>query len=138
MQSFTTQSHQRNYQGHIIFHDQKQTTHHQKQHHKILTGIVITVMALTTVITSSLLGIMTQQNQQLVQQVQTLQAQTASTHTISTQNTTPSSGEHKFKRHGKALRRVPISNRKHETHPIPSIENDDENRDNDFQVRAND
>ena len=74
MQSYTTQSHQRNYQGNVVM-PQKQKR--PSKHQKVLTGIAATVMALAVVVTGGLLGATTIHNQQLKDEVQTLRIQAA-------------------------------------------------------------
>ena len=74
MQSFTTQSHQRNYQGNVVM---PQPQKRPSKRHKVLTGITTAVMALAVVVTGGLLGATTKHNQQLKNEVQTLRVQTS-------------------------------------------------------------
>ena len=85
MKSYTTQSHQRNYQGSVVM-PQKQN--HSKKRHQLLTGIATTVMALAVAVTGGLWGATTIHNRQLKNEVQTLriQAEEVSAKTSQTQN----------------------------------------------------
>ena len=85
MQSYTTQSHQRNYQGNVVM-PQKQNR--PTKRHKILTGITTTVMALAVAITGGLLGATTIHNHQLKNEVQTLRIQSAEVSAETTQTQT--------------------------------------------------
>ncbi|MCM1404041.1 MAG: hypothetical protein NC133_00830 [Prevotella sp.] len=78
MQSFTTQSHQRNYQGNVVVENSNSAVadeHRQRQRHKILTGITMSVMALAVAVTSSLLGATALHNRQLKSQIHQLERQ---------------------------------------------------------------
>jgi len=76
MQTFTTQSHQRNYQGNVVVETSDYQARLKKKRNKILSGITTAVMALAIIATSGLLGATTIHNQQLKHQVKTLQTQT--------------------------------------------------------------
>lgn len=73
MQSFTTQSHQRNYQGNVVMPQPQARTTHKR--HKILTGITTTIMALAIAVTGGLWGATAIHNQKLKNEVQTLRVQ---------------------------------------------------------------
>lgn len=76
MQSFTTQSHQRNYQGNVVVPNSA-SAHAQRgqKRHKILTGVALSAMALAVVVTGGLLGATTIHNRQLKSQLHTLQTE---------------------------------------------------------------
>lgn len=127
MQSFTTQSHQRNYQGNVIFPTRHTTNHtHRHQTTRIVTTIIF---VFTFVVMGSLLGIMTLHNQRLTQKIQTLETQTTTIQTQTNKNqpqaldqlehTAPKSTTRPQR--GKALQRIPISQQQEDTEPMPSI-----------------
>ena len=78
MQSYTTQSHQRNYQGNVVMPHANQNRA-KKKRHQLLAGITTTVMALAVVVTGGLLGATAIHNHQLKNEVQTLRIQAQST-----------------------------------------------------------
>ena len=128
MQSFTTQSHQRNYQGNVIFPQNSDQNGKTKHHRGKL--ISTSILALAIAITSSLLGIMALHNHQLKQELQILRAEnnlvvheeSTVTVTAATPNkTTIAREDHPTERQNKTLRRIPVSEQQHETQPMPSI-----------------
>ena len=100
MRSYLSQAHQRNYQGKVILaqHAVKPKTHH------FFGKIAFGALALVIAITSSLLGMMTLHNQQLKQQIQTLQAQSAT------------------REPDKIINEIPISQQQYATDPMPSLQ----------------
>lgn len=78
MQSYTTQSHQRNYQGNVVM-PQANQTRSTKKRHKVLAGITAAVMALAITVTGGLLGATTIHNHQLKNEVQSLKIQAQNT-----------------------------------------------------------
>gem|GEM_PF-3528109 len=63
MHSYTTQSHQRNYQGNVVLPSQPHATVAQPKRRKALAGIVTSALALTVAVTSCILGATTLHNQ---------------------------------------------------------------------------
>lgn len=108
MQSYTTQAHQRNYQGNVIL--PKQPILQKRRSH----GIAVWILAFTVAVTSSLLGVMTLHNQQLKHRLHTLETQ--STEVLAPQATTTLKT-----RRGKTLPSVSISEQEHETETLPAI-----------------
>lgn len=163
MQSFTTQSHQRNYQGYVVVESPNPTLvamRQQQQRHKVLFGITVSVMALAVAITSGLWGATTVHNHQLKNQLHALQNQTTPVvahmenddtyhclpMTLETVDNTPTTPNHNEKTmpapqdsapydatpHDTApydhsqrppVRRAPISEKQHDTHPLPAPAN---------------
>lgn len=121
MQSFTTQSHHRNYQGNVVIENPNQT-HSQPKRHKNLTVLALSMLALAVAVTGSMLGITTLHNQQLKHQVQSLQMQTTQT-TNSKQNEVNQSEldvkQHLTQRNN--LQCIPISNKQHDAQPLPCV-----------------
>ena len=109
MQSYTTQAHQRNYQGNVILPNKFNVTKR-----KATRGIAVWILALTVAITSSLLGVVTLHNQQLKHRIQALETQ-------STAVTAPTTTNNKPTRRGKTLPSVPISEQQHETENLPLL-----------------
>ncbi len=87
MQTFTTQSHQRNYQGNVVVATPEYQARLKKKRKKIFSGITTAIMALAVVITGSLLGATTVHNQQLKHQVKDLQIQTSQVNAVTEDNT---------------------------------------------------
>ena len=127
MQSFTTQSHQRNYQGNVIFPTTR--TKNNTRRHQMMSITAIVMLVVTFVVMGSLLGMMTVHNQRLTQKIQTLETQAATIQAqpnenrpqtvdpaecITQKNTTQ-------QQRGKTLQRIPISQRQEDTEPMPSI-----------------
>ncbi len=134
MQSFTTQPHERNYQGNVML---PISSHAKRKPNKskIWHCITLSFLGLTVAITSVLLGAVTLHNQTLKQEVQNLQTQiTASTQNTSTANTIPYRTESQNKPKRRTLHRIPISKEKHHTQPMPSIDNNAD----DLQARLKD
>lgn len=125
MQSFMSQSHQRNYQGNVVFPVSHHVSRAQNQRHKILTSIAIVIMALAITVSGGLLGMMALHNRQLQHEIENLTAQ-QDTKTITEQTcdqATPcgTSSITTYARRGKTLERVPISEQTHETDELPLI-----------------
>ena len=76
MQSFTTQSHQRNYKGNVVVENQN-PARGQTKRRKVLSGIATSVMALAIATTGTLLGATTLHNRQLKNDIHALQVQAA-------------------------------------------------------------
>lgn len=74
MQSFTTQSHQRNYQGNVVVDNRARS---QAKSHKGLAIVTTSVMALAVAVTGSMLGATALHNQALKNELHALQTQTA-------------------------------------------------------------
>lgn len=108
MQSYTTQAHQRNYQGNVILPNKFNVTKR-----KAIRGMAVWILALTVAITSSLLGVVTLHNQQLKHRIQALETQ-------STAVTAPATPNRPTRR-GKTLPSVPISEQQHETENLPML-----------------
>lgn len=109
MQSYTTQAHQRNYQGNVILQSQR-VQHRQPKIHIIAIGILVLMVA----ITSSLLGVVTLHNQQLKHQIQVIETQ-------STAVIAPQPAADQKTRRGKTLPSVSISEQQHETEDLPAL-----------------
>jgi len=95
MRSFTTQTHQRNYQGNVVM--PKSNQNRSQKRHKTLKGITITVMALAIAITSGLLGATTIHNHELKNEVQTLRIQNTQVDANTNQNSDEINENHKPK-----------------------------------------
>ncbi len=110
MQSYTTQAHQRNYQGKVIFADHQTPRKHSRRH-----SIAIWVLVCAVAVSTSLLGVMTLHNQQLKHRL----------HALETQSVTaiaPQANAHvQQPKRGKTLPRIPISEQQHETENLPII-----------------
>ena len=178
MQSFTTQSHQRNYQGNVVAESSPRA---RQKHHKVLAGLATCAVALSVAITGGCLGSTAQHNQKLKSELNHLRTQTAQVlaatqnadylenaeyaeldekyfYPVMTLEARPTETEDKAKdtlqadeikadegqtpavkadeerapqKHGKgqrahgprrALRRVPISDQKHDVAPLPAVE----------------
>lgn len=127
MHSYTTQSHQRNYQGNVVV-ENPNPLHAKTKHHQRLNVFTTLIMATAVIITGSMLGTTALHNQQLKSQIQNLslqvQAQNADEPTID--NTATTQDEHpQHHRHGKkrGLREIPISDQHHDAESLPSINN---------------
>ncbi|MBS7401646.1 MAG: hypothetical protein KIG16_03990 [Eubacteriales bacterium] len=107
MQSYTTQAHQRNYQGHVIL--QNRISERRKKH-----GLAVGILAFLVALTSSLLGVMALHNQQLKHRIHALETQSVAA--IAPQAT-------KQTRRGKTLPNIPISEQQHETEDLPTLKN---------------
>ena len=74
MQSFTTQAHQRNYQGNVVVENPHRA---QPKRRKVLAGIGASVMAFAVAVTGTLLGATALHNRQLKNENHALQVQAA-------------------------------------------------------------
>lgn len=82
MQNFTTQEHQRTNQGNVVVENPGKTIakmRAEQQNRNIVNGIVIAAMALTVVITGTMLGATTAHNNQLKKQIRNLETQNTTT-----------------------------------------------------------
>lgn len=107
MQSYTTQAHQRNYQGQVVLNQPV------KVKRRRITSIAIAVLVVALAVTTGLLGVSTLHNQQLKQRLQTANAQVSTVDAPT--ETTPTH------RRGKVLPRIPVSERSHATENLPSV-----------------
>lgn len=130
MQSFTTQSHQRNYQGKIIFPVVSRNNDPRLKHHKIINGLALSMMVLAVAVVGSLFGVSTLHNLQLKHRIQTLEAQKSiyveehcggATPCLADYETTTVTSDNT--EHTKELQRIPISKKHHHTQPMPTINN---------------
>lgn len=87
MQTFTTQSHQRNYEGNVVVETPNYQTRFKKKRNKILSGIASAVMATAVIITSGLLGATTVHNKRLEHEVKTLQTQSTQVNAVAENET---------------------------------------------------
>lgn len=118
MQSFTTQAHQRNYRGEVVVDSPNPPRTRQKRH-KIITGIVTSVMALAVIITSGLLGATTVHNHELQQQVETMH--TPTTQASAEIDNQPMTLEIRPEDEKGTSQEAPISDQEHETQPMPTV-----------------
>ena len=132
MQSYTTQSHQRNYQGKVVLPETKHTADTRPKQNKFFGIVAASIMALAIALTGSLLGATTLHNQQLKHQVHALQTQITQTaapqpnqdnRDTEQNHSDDEREEHPHRHHHKNLRRIPISEKHHETQPMPSVDN---------------
>ncbi len=138
MQSFTTQPHQRNYQGNVILTNHNRSIKLRSNHYKLWNGIALAIIILTITVTGGLLGSMTLHNHQLKYQLQILEAQTATISTTQSEGNSPHTADSiaitanndvdnqnitTTQKRGIALDDIPISKRSHATQPLPSVEN---------------
>ena len=129
MQSYTTQTHQRNYQGNVILN----TPSRRARHHQLWVSIVFSIMTLAVIVSSTLLGVMALHNQALKHQVASIITKSSATtnqqncddsvpcdanYIVSNNETTDNQPQHR----DKTLRRIPISNQRHHTQPLPTID----------------
>lgn len=79
MQSFTTQSHQRNYQGSVVLENPNRVAYTRQtgKRRSLLAGIATSVLALAVAVTGGWLSATALHNQQSKHQVQALETQTA-------------------------------------------------------------
>lgn len=78
MQNFTTQEHQRTNQGNVVVENPGKTIANmrkEQQNRNLVNGIAIAALALTVVITGSMLGATTAHNNQLKKQIRNLETQ---------------------------------------------------------------
>lgn len=137
MQSYTTQQHQRNYQGKVVLPTPIQATANQPKQHKALGKIATSALVLTIVTMGSLLGATTLHNQPTHRQINVAAAQVTEftvtdDHTAKRTNDginygqyyqTKIRGEHDENDHReRKYPRRPISNQRHETEPMPSLD----------------
>lgn len=142
MQSFTTQSHQRNYQGNVVVENPHYQTRLQKKRRSVWSGVTTGIMALAIIVTSGLWSATAIHNHQLKQEIQTLSLQTAELN-ANTNEQTYEQIEHQprtlelrpahasfnqptdnDKKTEKGTRRVPISDKQYEVHPLPQVRDD--------------
>ena len=150
MKSFTTQSHQRNYQGNVVVNTMDYQTRLQQKRRKLVSGITTAAMAIAIVITSGLWSATAIHNRQLKQELAMLTTQAANVNAANTHDTTEQDinqprtlelrptdynqtedqtpaeqGCNENCEHKKGTqRRVPISRKKHDVHPLPKVKND--------------
>ncbi len=111
MQSYTTQAHQRNYQGNVVLH----TLPARKQHRKN-NPVIIGLMVVAITVVGGMLGVMTLHNQQLKHRIKALESQS---HTDITSQAVIQTNTTK---RGKTLPYIPISDQKHATETMPAVD----------------
>ncbi len=122
MQSFTTQAHVRNYRGNIILQTSSKT---KVKRHRTSNFITTICLVFAVAVTGSLLGVMTIHNQQLKRKIQSLTTQVSQPSPEQTyEMCQPCNITYEpIKKRGKTLPRIPISNQRQDTEPMPSVEN---------------
>lgn len=122
MQSFTTQSHERNYQGNVIFQMVQNT---KAKRHRLASIIATVCLACTIMVTGTLLGVMTVHNQQLKHEIKTLETQSTQVQSeqLAEDCIQCNATYEPNKKRGKTLPHIPISNQQQDTEPMPSVEN---------------
>lgn len=127
MLSYTTQSHQRNYQGNTVVENPNHI-HAKNKRHQRLNVLITLIMATAIIITGSMLGTTALHNQQLKTEIQvlSLQNQPETTDKTTTDNITPNANHEKPRHHHHkkhTLHEIPISEKQHEARSLPSVSN---------------
>ena len=82
MQNFTTQSHQRTNQGNVVVENPGKTIAKMREDQKnrnLISGIIIAAMALTVILTGTMLGATTAHNNKLQTQIRQMELQNTTT-----------------------------------------------------------
>ena len=116
MQSYTTQSHQRNYQGKVVLPTPGSATAAQPKRHKTLGKFATTALALALVATGGIWGVTTLHNQPLHHPTAATVVQIENYHTTNFNPPVSTDGDQNEHHLPHA-----ISNREHETGTMPGL-----------------